>query len=350
MSFRRWSLWSLLAGLSLLVPAWVGCSSSSDDEEDEVAVSDLQGSITIDGSSTVYPISQKMTEEFSAKYPKVVVSVGFSGTGGGFEKFNAGSIDICDASRPIKKSEAEAAAAAGLEYVEIPIAYDGLSIVVNPANTWVTQLTIDQLKTIFLADTAAKTWADVDPSWPAEEIKLYIPGTDSGTFDYFKEVVAGKEGAIRNEGVSTDENDNSLVGSIADNRNALGFFGAAYYFANKDRVRAVPIVNPEGVAVAPTAESIEDGTYAPFGRPLFIYVSTKSLERLEVQKFIDFYVANAGQFASDPTIGYVQLPDSIYEIDRSNVEQRTPGSRYLDASGEPVSGTLLEVYGVTAAE
>lgn len=354
MSWRLWSKWAVLASLSFVSLGIAGCNSPSEEDSESEGetstVSDLQGTIAIDGSSTVFPISQLAAEEFMKQYPKVEVSVNFSGTGGGFEKFAAGSIDIADASRPIKKTESEGAGTAGVEYIELPIAYDGLSIVVNPENTWVTQLTVDQLKTIFLADSAAKTWADVDPSWPAEEIKLFIPGTDSGTFDYFKEVVAGKEGSIRNEGVATDENDNSLVGSIAGDKNALGFFGAAYYFANKDRVRAVPIVNPAGQAVAPSVETIEDGSYAPFGRPLFIYVSVKSLDRLEVQKFVDFYVANAGDLASNPSVGYVRLPDSIYEINRNNVELRTAGTRYLDANGESVSGTLMEVYGDSAAE
>ena len=348
MRIRNWGFCALLLAI-----VSVGCQSGDSEtgtggENGGQVGSDLEGKVQIDGSSTVYPISEQIAEEFKEKYPKVEVIVGFSGTGGGFEKFVAGTTDISDASRPIKTSENEAAAGAMIDYIELPVAYDGLSIVVNPENTWVDQLTIDQLKTIFLADSAAKTWADVDPSWPAEEIKLFIPGTDSGTFDYFAEVVAGKTGSIRNEGVSTDENDNSLVASVAGDRNAMGFFGAAYYFAHQDELRAVPIVNPAGDAVAPTPWTIEDGTYAPFGRPLFIYVSVNSLDRLEVQKFVDFYMANVGRVANE--VGYVRLPEAVYEVDRTNLDQRTTGSRYINEAGEAVSGTLLEVYGIPAAE
>lgn len=342
----------LLAGLMTLSVLFTGCGGpkplddsdlDADSTDPSAAVSDLQGKVSYDGSSTVYPISLQMSEEFNAKYPQVEVSGGLSGTGGGFEKFMAGTTDLSNASRPVKKSEIEKGVEGGIEFVEVPVAYDGLTIVVNPANTWVNQLTVEQLQQIFLADSAAKTWKEIDPTWPDEQIRLFIPGTDSGTFDYFKEVVAGKEGSIRSEGVSTDENDNTLVGNIAGEKNALGFFGAAYYFSNKDKVRAVPIVNPSGDAVTPSPETIENGSYAPFGRPLFIYVNVKSLERTEVRRFVDFYLENAPRVAAE--VGYVPLPAAIYEAARRNLDTGRTGTRFLDASGEPRQGTLEEIYG-----
>lgn len=335
-------------GLMLLSLLSLGCGTKVEQSKPEgegPVVSDLAGSIAIDGSSTVYPISEKVAEEFKTTFPQVATSVGLSGTGGGFEKFMVGTIDISDASRPVKASEIEKGKEKNIEFVEIPVAFDGLSIVVHPSNDWVKSLTVDQLKKIFLSDAPAQNWSDVDPTWPNAPIKLFIPGTDSGTFDYFKEVVAGKEGSIRSEGVSTDENDNTLVGSIAAEPNALGFFGAAYYFTNRDRVRAVPIVNPKSSeAVEPTPETIENGSYAPFGRPLFIYANVKSLERLEVEKFIDFYLTNAARIAAE--VGYVSLPEEIYAKARERFENRTTGTLFLDAQGETVKGTLREIYGV----
>lgn len=327
---------------STTTPSEAGTDSTSGEGGSE-EVSDLSGTINIDGSSTVYPISLQMAEEFGEDYPNVEVTVGLSGTGGGFKKFMAGSSDISDASRPVKGSEIEIGKKNGIEFIEVPVAYDGLSIVVNPANDFVTQLTVEQLQKIFLGDDAAKTWQDVDASWPAEEIKLFIPGTDSGTFDYFKEVVAGKEGTIRgDEAVSTDENDNNLVAGVEKNEFALGFFGAAYYFANQDRIKAVPIVNPEGAAVAPTPESIEDGSYAPFGRPLFIYVSKAAAEKIEVGAFVDFYLENVPRVAAE--VGYVALPGEVYTQARKRLDDEATGTHFLDAEGNKREGSLPEIY------
>lgn len=334
----KWSAAAIVfVGLSLMLS---GCGGGASGEGDS---SDLSGTISIDGSSTVYPISLQMAEEFNESYPDVNITVGLSGTGGGFKKFMAGSTDISDASRPVKGSEIDLGKENEIEFIEVPVAYDGLSIVVNPSNEFVTQLTVDQLRTIFLADSAAKTWKDVDPSWPEEPIKLFIPGTESGTFDYFKEVVAGKEGTIRgDEAVSTDENDNNLVKGVSDNEYALGFFGAAYYFSNKDRVKAIPIVNPEGEAVAPTPETIENGTYAPFGRPLFIYISKASIDRLEVSQFVSFYLENAPRVAAE--VGYVALPADLYAQAAKNVDLDATGTHYLDADGNKREGGLPEVF------
>ena len=205
------------------------------------------------------------------------------------------------------------------------------------------QLTVDQLKKIFLVDQAAKTWQEVNPEWPEEEIKLFIPGTDSGTFDYFKEVVAGKEGTIRgDEAVSTDENDNNLVAGVEKNEFALGFFGAAYYFSNKDRVKVVPIVNPEGEAVAPTPVTIENGSYAPFGRPLFIYISKSSSDKIEVGAFVDYYLENVPRVAAE--VGYVALPEAVYGEGRKRYDETMTGTHFLDADGNKREGSLPEIY------
>jgi phosphate transport system substrate-binding protein len=308
------------------------------------AQAELAGEIKIDGSSTVYPITQFVAETFNELNPKVNIAVGFSGTGGGMKKFAAGETDISNASRPIKATEADKLKEAGIEFIEVPVAYDGLSIVVNKNNTWADQLTVEQLQKMFLASNKGKvtTWKDVDASWPAIEIKMYIPGTDSGTFDYFKEVVVGKsEDAIRDD-VSESEDDNVLVTGITGDRGAIGFFGAAYYFANKDKLRAVPIVNKAGKAVAPNPKSIESGQYNPFSRPLFIYVKKSALKRPEVKAFVDFYLADAGAFSEE--VGYVALPSSVYDIAESKIKNHKTGTSYTNAKGEKVEGPVTEVY------
>ncbi|MFK7787980.1 MAG: PstS family phosphate ABC transporter substrate-binding protein [Phycisphaeraceae bacterium] len=308
------------------------------------AQAELAGQIKIDGSSTVYPITQFVAETFHELNDKVKISVGFSGTGGGMKKFAAGETDISNASRPIKAKEMLKLKEAGIDFVEIPVAYDGLSIVVNKNNTWADKLTVDQLKKMFLSSNKdkVKTWKDIDASWPAIEIKMYIPGTDSGTFDYFKEVVVGKsEDAIRDD-VSESEDDNVLVTGITGDRGAIGFFGAAYYFANKDKLRSVPIVNKAGKAVGPNPKNIESGDYNPFSRPLFIYVKASSLERPEVKAFIDFYLSDAGDFSEE--VGYVALPGMIYDRAEANVKNKKTGTQYLTADGEKVEGPVTEVY------
>lgn len=301
----------------------------------------LSGTIKVDGSSTVYPITEAVAEEFKKEAPRVNVTVGVSGTGGGFKRFSAGEIDVSDASRPIKKAEHERTAAAGIEYIELPVAYDGLTIVVNPRNTWVDQLSVEDLRKIFLAERAVKTWKDVNPAWPAEPIKIYSPGTDSGTFDYFKEVIAGDTGAIRSD-MSVSEDDNVLVRGVMGDLNAIGFFGVAYYEENRAHVRAVPIVNNQGTAVEPSSETIEDGTYNPFSRPLFIYVSKKSAAKPVVRAFVEYYLENAPALAAE--VGYVALPESVYEAAKRNLAAGRTGTRFLDAEGKAVHGAVTDVY------
>lgn len=304
----------------------------------------LSGQIKIDGSSTVYPVTQLVAEVFNESHSKVNISVGFSGTGGGFKKFAAGETDISNASRPIKATEAEKLEKAGVEFIELPVAYDGLTIAVSKNNTWADKLTVEQLQMIFLASNKdkVKTWKDVDASWPDTEINIFIPGTDSGTFDYFKEVVVGKtDDAIRDD-VSESEDDNVLVNGIVGSRGAIGFFGAAYFFENEDKLRAVPIVNKAGKAVKPNAKTIENGSYNPFSRPLFIYVKKESLNRPEVLAFVEFYLNDAGIFAGE--VGYVALPDVVYERARANVRSRKTGTQYTDDEGNKVEGPVTEVY------
>jgi phosphate transport system substrate-binding protein len=304
--------------------------------------SSLRGSIKIDGSSTVYPITEAVAEEFAEVCPKVRVTVGISGTGGGFKRFTVGETDISDASRPIKDKEYRQAVENGVEFVEIPVAYDGLSIVVNRSNDWADELTIDELKKIFLDGSPVKTWRDVRPAWPAVPISIYAPGTDSGTFDYFKEVVAGKTGSIRSD-MSVSEDDNVLVRGVAGDRGGIGFFGCAYYFENKDKLKVVSIVNPEtGKAVTPTPVTIENGSYAPFSRPLFIYVSTKSAKRPEVQAFVRFYFEQGPALAEE--VGYVRLPKSIYAKAMANFKNGRTGTHFLTKEGEKVTGPLTKVY------
>ena len=301
----------------------------------------LRGTIAVDGSSTVYPITEAVAESFKGDAANVNVTVGVSGTGGGFKRFAANETDISNASRSIKGSEATACGKAGVGFIEIPVAYDGLTVVVNPKNTWVDALSIDDLKRIYLTDNPASTWKDLRPTWPDSPIQIYSPGTDSGTFDYFKEVVAGKKGTIRGD-MSVSEDDNVLVRGVAGDEGGIGFFGAAYYFANKDLVRAVPIINRDGTAVLPNPTTIENGSYNPFSRPLFIYVNAKSSRKPHVRAFVEYYLDRAPKVAAE--VGYVGLPSELYDRAKAAFKQRREGSQYLDDKGEPRHGPLSEIY------
>ena len=268
----------------------------------------LGGNIVIDGSSTVYPVAEAVAEEFNAKYPNVKVSVGFSGTGGGMTKFIAKEIDIANASRKIKPSEAEAATKAGVEYFEIAVGYDGLSVLVNPLNTWATNLTVAQLKEMWKPNSKITKWSDVDPSWPNEKIVFYAPGVDSGTFDYFTEVIVGKVDSMRSD-YTGSEDDNVLVQGIAGDKYAIGFFGFAYYEENSSKLKLLGIDNGKG-AVKASFATIADGSYAPLSRPLYMYVSKAALVREEVKTFAKFYLENAKELVTD--VGYVPLKDVDY--------------------------------------
>ena len=300
----------------------------------------LKGEIRVDGSSTVYPITEAVAEDFSKAAKGVRTTVGVSGTGGGFKRFCKGETDISDASRPITKTEAETCKSANIEFVELPVAYDGLCIAISKQNTWATKLTVDQIRKIYSASGTAKTWKDLDSAWPDRAIKVYSPGTDSGTFDYFKEVTVGRDGKVRSD-MSVSEDDNVLVNGVAGDRDAIGYFGFAYFTENKDKLVAVAVDDGKG-AVLPTDATILDGSYEPFSRPVFIYVNRKSADRPEIGAFVDFYLQQAAALSKE--VGYTPLPESIYGTARTNWKARRTGTQFLDAKGDKVSGSLANVY------
>ena len=301
--------------------------------------SSLRGSIRIDGSSTVYPITEAVAEEFSKQASKVNVSVGISGTGGGFKRFCVGETDITDASRPITPSEVALAAEKKVEYIEIPVAYDALTVVVNPKNDWVKSLTVEQVRKIYSAAGTAKTWKDLDPSWPDRPMKVFSPGTDSGTFDYFKEVVIGKEGNVRSD-MSVSEDDNALVMGVAGNLDGIGYFGLAYYEENRSKLRPVPIDGGKG-PVTPSVTTVNDGTYTPLSRPLFIYVNRKAADRDEVRAFVDFYLKEAGELAKE--VGYVNMPAEILASAKAKWASRKTGTVFV-SDGKKVEGAFSTLY------
>ena len=280
------------------------------------AAADLSGTIEIDGSSTVFPVSEAVAEEFHKIHPDVRVNVGVSGTGGGFKRFTAGETDISDASRPIKDTEAQSAADNGIEYYPLRVAMDGLSVLVSPDNDFVECLSVEQLKAIWEPGSAVNDWNDVDPSFPDKKIVLYGPDTDSGTFDYFTEEVVGEVQASRAD-YTASADDNVLVQGIAGGRYSLGYFGYSYYAENADKLKLVSVDAGNG-CVTPTSETIENGTYAPLSRPLFIYVSKQSLERPEVKAFVEFYLDNAAELAQE--VGYIRLGEAEYAANRDMIK------------------------------
>ena len=278
--------------------------------------SGLTGSVEIDGSSTVYPISEAVAEEFMlANGSGVRVTVGVSGTGGGFKRFCAGETAISNASRPIKDSEREQCEAAGVDPIELEIAYDGLSIVAHPDNTWAECLTIDELRAIWEPSSSVSSWSQVRAGFPDQTMKLYGPGTDSGTFDYFTEAINGEEDASRSD-YTASEDDNVLVQGVQGDAASLGYMGFAYYQESKDRLKLIGVDSGSG-CVQPTPETIRNGQYAPLSRPVFIYVARSALQRPEVRAFVDFYLQNAGQLAE--TVGYVPLEPEAYEQTRASL-------------------------------
>lgn len=296
-------------------------------------LSALTGSIASDGSSTVGPLTQAVAEEFIGSAPEVQISVDISGTGGGFERFCAGETDVQNASRAIDAEEVANCAENGVDWYEFEVAYDGLTVVTNPENTWATCLTVDQLKQLWQKENPATTWADLNPEWPADTINLYGPGTDSGTFDFFVETILGEDD-IR-EDFNPSEDDNVLVSGVAGDANALGYFGLAYYEANQDTLTAVAIDNNTGECVTPSPETVQDGSYAPLSRPLYVYVAAPALERPEVQEFVRFYLQNAAVLA--PEVGYVASPEDVYTADMEAFEadvagEGTPDSQQVAAT------------------
>ncbi len=305
----------------------------------QVAVA--QALVRIDGSSTVFPVTEAVAEEFQkAKKGTVRVTVGISGTGGGFKKFCRGETDISNASRPILKREMEDCQKAGVEYFELPVAYDALSVVVHPKNTWIKSMTVEELKRIWEPAAQGKItrWNQVNPAWPDAPLKLFGAGADSGTFDYFTEAIVGKAKSSRGD-YTASEDDNVLVQGVSRDVNALGFFGYAYYAENRDKLRAVPIVEKPGKpAVAPSEETVISGTYQPLSRPIFIYVNAKAIARPEVREFVQYYMTHGAKLAKE--VKYVPLPAKAYELAWQHVERGKKGT---------VFGGVAEV-GVTIEE
>ena len=266
--------------------------------------------VKIDGSSTVYPITEAVAEEFQIE-TGIKVTVGVSGTGGGFKKFSRGDIDISDASRPIKEKEALACDENNIDYLELSVAYDGLAVIVNPENYWVDYFTVEELSKIWHPDAQDKIlfWDQVREGWPHEEMHLFGPGTASGTYDYFSEAICGKKVGTRGD-FTASEDDHVLVQGISTDKFGLGFFGLAYYEENKEKLKLVGVDNGNGI-VQPTLETVSNGSYAPLSRPIFIYVNNSVKEREEVNEFVSFYINNASKLVQD--VGYIPLPSSEYE-------------------------------------
>ncbi|WP_029034981.1 PstS family phosphate ABC transporter substrate-binding protein [Salinimicrobium terrae] len=280
--------------------------------------------ISIDGSSTVYPVTEAIAEEYRTVAPDTDVTIGVSGTGGGFQKFGRGEVAITNASRPIKEDERAIAEENGISFVELEVAYDGLAVIVHPENDWVSCFTVDQLKRIWepSAQGNIKRWNQIDPTWPDEEIRLYGPGVASGTFDYFTEAIVGTSGSSRGD-YTASEDDNVLVQGVSGDKYGLGFFGLAYYEENSDKLKMVAVDGGEG-CIEPSAQTVSDGSYAPLSRPLYIYVNSSSLDNPEVIDFVNFYLTEASDLLDD--VGYVPLTDEEYEREQAKfaafVEQK----------------------------
>ena len=289
-----------------------------------LAINGYAQTVKIDGSSTVYPITEGIAEDFQ-KATKVKVTVGVSGTGGGFKKFCRGETDVANASRSITRQEIEACRAQGIEFYEFPIAFDAMTVVVNPRNNFIKELTIDQLRTLWepAAQGRITHWNQIDPKWPNQRISLFGPGADSGTFEYFTEAVTGKSKSSRGD-FTASEDDNILVKGVSTNQFGLAYFGFAYYEENKSKVRAVPIVNKDGKAVYPSELSVMDGTYNPLARPIFIYVNAASVKKPEVRQFVEFYMKNAAAISKD--VKYVPLPQKVYQSNLTNLERGRVGT------------------------
>jgi len=323
-SFRSLSLVAAAAVLALATPAAAQQQRANQ-----------PFTIQIDGSSTVFPISEAAAEGFQQQSQgRVRVTVGESGTGGGFRKFCRGEIHISDASRPIRASEMATCAAAGIQYVEIPVAFDGLTVVVHPTNP-LRSITVQQLRRIWNTGSSVSNFNQVDPSFPNQSIQLFGPGTASGTFEYFTEAVNGTARASRTD-YTPSEDDNVLVQGVATNPGGMAYFGMSYYEENTSRLRALSIDNGAG-PVAPSVANVLNGTYAPLSRPLFIYVNAAALRRPQVAQFVQYYISNGAQLAQRS--GYVPLPATAYTTYAQRAQQRTPGTAF---GGRSVIGATID--------
>ena len=294
--------------------------------------------VKIDGSSTVFPITEAVAEDFQkAMRGAVNVTVGISGTGGGFKKFCRGQTDIVNASRPILKKEMDECKAAGVQYVEMPVAFDALTVVVNPKNDWSKTITVEELKKMWEPAAQGKVtrWNQINPSWPDEAFKLYGPGSDSGTFDYFTEAIVGKAKSSRGD-FTASEDDNVLVQGVASDKNGLGFFGFAYYIENQKKLKAVAVDGGKG-PVLPSVKTVEDGSYQPLSRPIFIYVNIKSADRPEVKEFVEFYMKNAITLVKE--VKFFSLPAQVYTTNMDHLNRKKVGTVF---DGRPEVGLRIE--------
>jgi phosphate transport system substrate-binding protein len=303
------NLLKITLGASLILLA--ACGGQNKGKE----TSSLAGQVRIDGSSTVYPITEAIAEEFRTVAPNVKITVGVSGTGGGFKKFGRGETDINDASRPIKDKEAEACKESGIEFIDLTVAYDGMAIIVNPQNDWITSITVDELRKLWepQAEGVVMKWSDIRPEWPNEKINLYGADAASGTYDYFTEAIMGESGKSRGDYTNSSD-DNVLVQGVSTDKYALGFFGLAYYEENHDKLKLISVDNGDG-PVFPTFESVSSDLYKPLSRPIYIYVTKAAAQRPEVKTFVEFYLQNAAAISKD--VGYVALPAEKYEQEKA---------------------------------
>ncbi len=311
-----------------------------------VSAQKLSGRVKVDGSSTVAPIMMAAAELYGEEEPRVQVTVGISGTGGGFKKFLEERADlrtdISDASRPIKSSERDLAAKVGVEYIEIPIAYDGIAVVIHPSNDWCKDLTVDELRRVWSPNSKINNWSQVRSGFPDVPLKLYGPGPDSGTFDYFVEAVIEKEKACRND-YTASEDDNVLVQGVTGDKGGMGYFGFSYYVANKARLGLVAITGTSGKPVKPSVETIADGSYSPLSRPMFVYINKEASYRPEVKGFINFILDNAQMIVEHPTVNYVSLGDKLYAAARERLNKGMTGTMFADSenAGKPLEQVYL---------
>jgi phosphate transport system substrate-binding protein len=323
---------------TLLLTGALACSGGSSTQPGTGgATSTAPSEIRLDGSSTVFPISEAVAEEFQKANQGTRVTVGISGTGGGFQRFCRGETDISDASRPISKSEISACGGAGINFVELPVAYDGIAIVVNPKANWISDITVEELRRLWEPGAQGKImrWNQVRQAWPDREIHLFGAGVDSGTYDYFTEAITGKAKASRGDFTSS-EDDNVLVQGVAGDENALGFIPFAYFGENQGKLKLVPVDDKKGDngngPIAPSLDTIRTGAYQPLSRPLFIYVSDKALARPEIQKFVEYYLTEGPKLAEE--VGYVELGDEVYQLVRQHFTNRKMGSAFAENAAQ----------------
>jgi phosphate transport system substrate-binding protein len=335
------SIRTLAASVLVVATGTVACGGGDSNPQSTQGASQSQV-ITADGSSTVFPITEAVAEDFQQANPGTRVTVGSSGTGGGFAKFCRNETDISNASRPIRATEAEACAKAGITFIELPVAYDGLAIVIHPSNTWATTMTVADLKKLWEPAAQGKItrWSQIRAGWPDREIHLFGAGVDSGTFDYFTEAIMGKSTASRGDYTSS-EDDNVIVQGVSGDANALGYFGYAYYEQNKDKLKLVAVddgdPNNGAGPIAPSPDTVSNGTYRPLSRPVFIYVKTKALDRPEVKSFVEFYLNQGAALVRE--VGYVPMTSKEQELVRARFNARKAGTMF---AGETHSEMPLE--------